>query len=130
MGRQLMLSTSCLQMLQQGFEANASDYDGRQAQLLTALLQPLHLPGQWHCLPKCRADELDPPARLLRVSFCQSCFCMLPGASVWLQHGLHGVGTALAVSNRPVAPLEACLVLQQGVAKALCTSALLPCLYA
>lgn len=52
-------------MLQQGFEANASDYDGRQAQLLSEKLQPLHLPNQRHCLPNCRADELEPPARLL-----------------------------------------------------------------
>ena len=106
-------------MLQQGFEVNASDYDGRQAQLLSAMLQHLHLPSQLRCLPKCGADELDSPPRLLRVSFCQSFFCMLPGAA-WLQDELHGTEPILAASDCPTALLEACLVLQQGVATAQC----------
>eukprot|EP00891_Asterochloris_glomerata_P006788 jgi/Astpho2/6788/Aster-07232 len=61
------------QMLQQGFAANASDYDGRQAQLLSEKLQPLHLPNQRHCLPNCRADELEPPARLLTALHLAAC---------------------------------------------------------
>ena len=53
---------------------------------------------------------------------CHFC-CMLPGASAWLQHGVDCMAwrTALTVFNCPVALLEACLVLQQGVAKDLCT---------
>ena len=85
--------TSCLQMLQQGFEANAGDYDGRQAQLRSAVLQPLHLHGRRLCLPGCTADELDPAARLpvchlFKATFA-CCLMPLPGISMDCVAGQH-----------------------------------------
>ena len=56
---------------------------------------------------------------LVLPGFSMKFFCMLPGAA-WLQHELHGMEPILAAADCPTALLEACFVLQQRVARALC----------